>query len=560
MNNFIFPFNNGLTVVKKDKTCISIINNDGVKQVAGRKIKARKVLSLPILRGIFFLFIGIYMYIKAIIEENKLNIRPKEEQNKTYKKSLNYEFVSNFLLLFATMLLSFLFGFVVLSFIPNFLVQKLVGTNNYYLKAFIIALFRVAIIYIYFVVLRFCPFMQGLYRFNRAGQENLNVVNKKESVNFLNFIVNLCLFSTFFISLIAINISWIINFFVNLIFLVIFSSFVYEVLNYCAKSKNSFIKDISYVTLWLIYIKPNTTQLEVASMAFLEIENINEVQEYGKDQIALSNVFAEMQTKLKTCEKCEKSDMDWIVANVLNKNRAEIKLERSVTKEQYNKIMSYTLRRAKGEPLSSIFGFVDFYGIKIEVNKKVLTPRFETELLVDNVLKKIKEKKFETVLDLCTGSGAIAIALAKYSKAEIWASDISRQALVIAQSNAKNNNVKVNFVESNLFDNLKKNKKFDIIVSNPPYVKSEDVEKLDVEVKNYDPKLALDGGIDGYDYYRKIIFNAPNYLKKGGFIFFEVGQGQAKEVAGLLKKYNFVDIEILNDYNKIERIVYGRID
>lgn len=560
MFNVIFPLNNGLSILQKEKFCLSIIDNDGQKKIVGRKVKKYKICSFALLRGIVFLFLGIYWYIKTITMESKLNTRPIEEQNKTYKKSINYEFVANYLLLFATMILSFVLGFVVLSFVPNFVINKLITEGNYYLKSFIVALMRISIIYLYFVLLRFCPFMLGMYRFNRAGQESLKALNKTENVNFLNFVVNVCLFSTFVISFIAINISWIANFFVNLAIFLLCTSFIYEILNFCAISKNSFVKDFSFISLWLVYAKPNTTQIEVASMAIIELDKIVDNQEYGKNQIPMSSVFAEMQTKLKACEKCEKSDMDWIVASVLNKGRAEVKLEKFVTKDQYHKIMSFVSRRAKGEPLSNMFGFVDFYGLKIEVNKKVLTPRSETEILVEKVLEKIKKIKAENVLDLCTGSGAIAVALAKFSNSNIFASDISKPALSLAQLNAQNNDVKVNFVESNLFQNFKKNKKFDIIVSNPPYIKSADIEKLEIEVKNYDPKLALDGGIDGYDYYKKIIEEAPSFLKKDGYLFFEVGQGQAKKVANLMKDKNFVDIEVVNDYNKIERIVYGRIN
>ena len=173
-------------------------------------------------------------------------------------------------------------------------------------------------------------------------------------------------------------------------------------------------------------------------------------------------------------------------------------------------------------------------------------------------LKIINKEKIETVLDLCTGSGVIAIAIAKNSNAKVYASDISKPALSIAELNAKNNHAKVEFIHSDLFSSIKK--KFDLIVSNPPYIKSLDIEKLDVEVKDYDPKIALDGGNDGLDFYKEIISKAPSFLKNKGYLFFEVGKGQSKKVVNMMQKSNFVDINVVNDYNKIERIVYGRID
>lgn len=280
-------------------------------------------------------------------------------------------------------------------------------------------------------------------------------------------------------------------------------------------------------------------------------------EEQGK--VAMSSLLAEMEIKLKNCEQVEESDIDWIIATVLNKNRAEIKLVRYVSQKEYRDIIRATEKRAKGQPLSSIFGFVDFYGLRLDVNKKVLSPRSETELLVDGALKKIREQELVEVLDLCTGSGAIAIAIAKFYPCKVSAIDVSKGALGVAQSNASKNGVKIDFILSDLFKGLKKSKKYDIIVSNPPYIRSGDIEKLDVEVKKYDPRIALDGGEDGLDFYREITLGAPRHLTKKGWLYFEVGQGQAEKVKEIMQDGGFDDIEIVKDYNKIERIVYGRI-
>ena len=216
-------------------------------------------------------------------------------------------------------------------------------------------------------------------------------------------------------------------------------------------------------------------------------------------------------------------------------------------------------RRAKGEPLSSIFGFVDFYGLRLEVNKKVLSPRMETEILVELAIKKIKENNYKTALDLCTGSGAIGICLAKFTSVQVTGIDISNQALLVAESNATKNGVKIEFLQSDLFNELKKRNKYDIIVSNPPYIKSQDILSLDEEVKKYDPRLALDGGEDGLDFYKTIIKEAPMHLNKGGILMFELGINQFKDVQTLMKNEGYEEIEIVKDYNKIERIIYGRI-
>ena len=183
----------------------------------------------------------------------------------------------------------------------------------------------------------------------------------------------------------------------------------------------------------------------------------------------------------------------------------------------------------------------------------------ETEILVEEALKKINETDAENVLDLCTGSGAIAISIAKFSSCKVSASDISKQALAVAEANAKKNEVKVEFCQSDLMKSLKKGRKYDIIVSNPPYIKSGDIEKLDIEVKKYDPKLALDGGEDGLDFYRKIIDEAKSKLTKKGWLMFEVGQGQSDGVCELMQKAGYDNVQAVKDYSKIERVIYGRL-
>ncbi|MCL2375129.1 MAG: peptide chain release factor N(5)-glutamine methyltransferase, partial [Firmicutes bacterium] len=206
----------------------------------------------------------------------------------------------------------------------------------------------------------------------------------------------------------------------------------------------------------------------------------------------------------------------------------------------------------------------DFYGNRIIVNHNVLIPRFETEILCEKAIEIVERMANNVgavahdrpqILDLCTGSGCIALTLAKKTSAKIVASDKSEKALSVAKNNVEGTDVEVVF--SDLFDNLK-GRKFDLIVSNPPYIKSDDIEGLEIEVKSYEPLEALDGGKDGLDFYRKIIATAPNHLKKGGVILFEVGQGQADEVAVMLEK-DFVKVEKIKDLDGIERIVRGEV-
>lgn len=244
------------------------------------------------------------------------------------------------------------------------------------------------------------------------------------------------------------------------------------------------------------------------------------------------------------------SDLDWILVDVLKINRSELKQNRVLTIKQIKEIFRLAKKRLKGIPLSQVIGYVDFYGLKFFVSSNVLSPRPETELLVEEIIKDFNKGEG---LDIGTGSGAIAITLNKVGSLNMTAVDISRKALKMAKKNNKSLNAKVQLKKSDLFKNIK-DKKFDFIVSNPPYIKTSEINQLDKEVKNHEPHLALDGGESGLEFYKKIIEDAPKYLKDNAKIYFELGIGQHKDVEDMLKK-DFKDIEIIKDYCKIERII-----
>lgn len=565
MDKIVFPFSNGAALYQNGKLSASIISQSGDKKVGGQILKEqKKFFSFPVIRGLVYFFYGFYLYIKAFLLSYQLDGQ-EEENNKSYRQAKKINFISSYISLIAAIISMFILGFLYLGIFPRYIYNFFFDEyQNYYFISFIIALIRLLLVYLLLVLLRFCPFMQSLYSFNGAANIEQNGNDNKNAhfypLNMLNYLTNVFLISIFVISLIAIDIGWGLNFLVNMAIFLAISVLVYEYLRFVSVKKIAFLSDLTYITNALVVVKPNITHKEVLMAAKIELESYQNFEKIEKGRVSMSSLYAEMQTKLKQSERFDKSDLDWIIATFLNMNRAEIKLVRSVSQKEYQNIMRACARRAKGEPLSSIFGFVDFYGLRFDVNKKVLSPRLETEVLVEEALKKIKESDLKTALDLCCGSGAIAVAIAKYSSCKVSASDISKQALALAQSNAEKNGAKVDFVHADLFAGLKKHKKYDIIISNPPYIKTKDIDKLDIEVKKYDPKLALDGGEDGLIYYRKIVKEAGKFLNKRGWLFFEVGKGQAEEVKELMNENNFSDCQIVKDYNKIERVVYGRIN
>lgn len=218
-------------------------------------------------------------------------------------------------------------------------------------------------------------------------------------------------------------------------------------------------------------------------------------------------------------------------------------------------------KRASGIPLQYITGQQEFMSLMFNVSPDVLIPRQDTEVLVETVMDYAKriDRGSVRILDIGTGSGCIAVSLAYFLKNSLLtAVDISQAALDMACSNAEKAGVsnRVRFLKSNLFKNLCENERFDIIVSNPPYIMTGDMENLQVEVKCHEPVAALDGGPDGLEFYRSIIGDAPGFLSDKGLLSFEVGFNQSKQVA-LLMQDRFYGIKIIKDLSNIERVVIG---
>lgn len=253
-----------------------------------------------------------------------------------------------------------------------------------------------------------------------------------------------------------------------------------------------------------------------------------------------------------------------IMQFVLNKPREYLVVydKEKLTLRQEVNYFKAIKKLCNGIPIQHITNRQEFMKMTFFVDENVLIPRPDTEILVEEVIKIAKKINAKKILDLCTGSGAIAISLAKYiDKSNITAVDISDKALNVAKLNAKNNDVedRITFVESDLFKNLKK-EKYDIIVSNPPYIKKEVLKKLDKEVQK-EPKLALDGGYDGLDFYRKIINKAEEYLKFNGYLCFEIGYDQKEDVENLLKEQEkYINITCKKDLCDNDRVVIAKLN
>ncbi len=234
-----------------------------------------------------------------------------------------------------------------------------------------------------------------------------------------------------------------------------------------------------------------------------------------------------------------------------------------ISRDEYDFYIEQLNQRASGKPLQYITGHQEFMSLDFIVTPDVLIPRQDTEILVETVINFAQNHLNSPalkILDIGTGSGCIAVSLAHYLKnCKVTAVDISEKALKIARLNADKAGAadRIRFLQSNVLERLEKDR-FDVILSNPPYIPAADIKKLQVEVRDYEPIGALDGGADGLDFYRKIVSEAPCFLKPDCLLAFEVGYDQAQKVSRLMSQC-FDDIQIIKDLSGIERVVTGKL-
>ncbi len=240
----------------------------------------------------------------------------------------------------------------------------------------------------------------------------------------------------------------------------------------------------------------------------------------------------------------------------IDRNFYYMHMKEEVSEEQRESYEHALKKRAERIPLQYIVGETEFMGLRFKVNSSVLIPRQDTESLVEEALKYLKPQM--KVLDMCTGSGCIIISLMHYAKQiEGYASDISKSAVNLAKENAKNNQVSVLFETGNLFERIEGS--YDMIVSNPPYIRTEEIPKLMPEVCVFEPIEALDGKEDGLFFYRRITEEAKDYLNPNGYLLFEIGHDQGKEVSDLMKTAGFTEVKVIKDLAGNDRVVSGRL-
>lgn len=566
---------------------IAVRDAEGVVRLETSRLKSPKnrsiLYKIPVIRGILNFFstfvsgIGITMRSAEVFGESE----PTKFETWLSKK-LKIDIMTIITIIALLLGIGLAIGlFVVL---PTFLGDTVFSvfasdkTESPFIYSLTVGLFKICVLVVYMLLVSLLKDIKRTFMYHGAEHKTITCYEKGEELTIENVqkcstLHNRCgttfLFFVIFISIIVFAITQtflptIINSFwlqtgVRILLMPLVAGLAYELLKFLAKHDSPIWLPLKMPGLLLQKIttkQPDDKMIEIAIASFkavLEMENDSQIptvkfimQQKIEDVIKnLNELF------IKNNLEDPQASCDWIVSHVLNVKRSEINSVKIVSASNYEKILNLAERHASGEPLQYVIGDTEFYGYKIKTDKRVLIPRFDTEYVVESALKYIN--KDSRVLDMCTGSGCIAIAIKKLKDCEVVAVDVSQDALDLAKENANINSADITFIHSDLFSNVEG--KFDVVISNPPYVSEEDYNNLAKEIK-HEPKNAFVADNNGFKFYEDIINSSIKYLNIGGKIVLESGDGQAEEICQLFNKNgNYTNIEIFKDINGKDRIV-----
>ena len=332
----------------------------------------------------------------------------------------------------------------------------------------------------------------------------------------------------------------------------------YEILKLLAKTDSPLVYPLKAPGLLLQRIttrEPDDGMIEVAITSFNKVLKMDADETEPECKFVFPEKVVDVTKRIKEEFKAagieDEADAEWLVSCVSGVKRSELSDRNiSVSGGKIDKINALAKERESGRPLWYVLGTCDFYGYEFKVDERALIPRPETEELVETAIGLLTAD--DCVLDLCTGSGCIAISVKLKTNASVTASDVSEDALSLARENAAALKADVNFIKSDLFENI--DGKFSMIITNPPYIKSEDIERLQTEVKDFEPKIALDGGEDGLDFYRKIAAQSKPRLFDSGVVLAEIGAEQGEAVKDLFEENGFT-AKVFKDISGNDRVV-----
>ena len=590
------------TVVRDDKGEIHM----EAKRIASPEIR-RKWSRIPFVRGIISFVLSLVDGMKALLRSSEVAVSEDDQSGSKFSAWIEEKWkvsASDIVTFIAT-----LFGIVIaiglFAFLPNYL-TKLVdeavrrGANGelndlknwgqggiYY--NLIEGGFRLVIFIFYILFTLLFKSLRETYRYHGAEHKTINCYEyglplTKENVKSCSRLHDRCgttfIFIVLLISILMFALAGylvvglagmttgnstldvLIMVLIKFACLPIVAAVSYEILKLLSLSNSPLLlplKAPGYLMQMLTTREPSDDMIECAIEAFEKVLEMDRDPESPEKTFATEEKLSKLLAMMKKGfaeREIDETDAEWILALTLNIPRSSLSEERIVKQEYCKRILDIYESRLTGRPLWYIFGDTQFYGYRIKVDERVLIPRPETEILVREAVASLREG--DAILDLCTGSGAIAIAIAceaaKDKMVSVTATDISEEALEVARSNARLNKASINFIKTDLFNGLRG--RYNLITANPPYIKREEISSLQREVRDFEPRIALDGGVDGLDFYRRIAQKVSRYIARGGMLILECGENQAQEIIKIFTSVSRCDYAmVVRDLAGVERVI-----
>ncbi len=566
-------------VMMMGKTCMAtaVRDPDGQIQVEAKRLKTTPALSraskIPFVRGIVNMVASLVRGTRTLMRSAA--VYGEEEESGRFEKWLAEKFRINLMTVVSTIsvFLGVILAVALFMVLPNLGVSGLKGLfpslSGSAWEYVLLGVFKLVIFFAYLGLILILKDIRRLYMYHGAEHKTITCYESglpltTENVMKCSRLHARCGTSFLFIVL-AINIlvislvNWGIGVHriengaleflaklgIELVLLPVIAGVSYEALKLVAKfnGKISLIFKAPGFLIQKVFTtrEPDESMAEVAIAAFEKVLAMDADPEMPETEFITAGILSQKlaETKKLFAENgIDESDAEWIYSLTLGIPRSELSQERIVSPAESKKIASIVAERLTGRPLWYIIGDVDFCGCKIKVDERVLIPRPETEELAEIAIKAVEEG--DKVLDMCTGSGCLAIAIAKGCAGKnisVTAADVSDAALMLAKENANLNSAVVHFVQTDLFENIRG--RFNLIVCNPPYIRTEEVAALAREVKDFEPRIALDGGEDGLDFYRRLAKDINRYVARGGMLILEVGEDQAADVLRIFEKRDY---------------------
>lgn len=583
---------NGVMMMGKGCMATAVRDEDGDIQVEAKRLNlkpaTKKALKIPVLRGVINMVLSLFRGTKVLMRSATVYGDSDEEAGRietwlAEKLKINLmDVVVTISSLLGVALAVFLFVFLPVWSV-NGLRVVFPAIQNTAWEYVLYGVIKLAIFLAYMGLILVMKDIRVLYQYHGAEHKTISCYEQGKPLTVENvktcsrmhdrcgtsFLFIVLIINVAIISLVtwALGVTRIENralmslarIGVELVLLPLITGVSYEFLKFFAKFDNWFV-DIfkapgKFIQKVFTTREPEDDMIEVAITAFNKVLDMEADPSSPESTFAIGGVMSVLlqETKDKFAkEGIDESDAEWIYALTLNVKRSDLQKERVITGSEAKRIAKIVAERLRGRPLWYIIGDTEFYDCKIKVDERALIPRPETEILAEAVVKTAEEG--DKILDMCTGSGCIAISVAKHCKdknVQVTAVDISDAALMLAKENAVANGVNINFVQSDLFTSVRG--RYNLIVCNPPYVRTDEIPTMQKEVREYEPHVALDGGDDGLDFYRRLADDVSRYLAKNGMLLLECGETQAQDIINLFPKREYAIV--IKDYQGFDRFL-----